>query len=77
MLDRVTVGGQLTGWAPHGGLVLAYPLGGALTHGLLHAVPHKIVLVRHDVAVAFGGPPCSRPPPGCGPHLRGAPLEVA
>ena len=54
MLDRVAASGRLTGWRPEGGLDLAYPLGGHLTHRLLHGDPRKIVLARHDVAVASG-----------------------
>ncbi|MEU2226427.1 hypothetical protein [Streptomyces sp. NPDC018347] len=54
MLDRVAASGRLTGWRPEGGLDLAYPLGGHLTHRLLHGAPRKIVLARHDVTVASG-----------------------
>ncbi|MFH8990843.1 glycosyltransferase family 2 protein [Streptomyces sp. NPDC017940] len=54
MLDRVTSSGRLTGWQPQGGLDLAYPLGGYLTHRLLHGDPRKIVLACHDVTVASG-----------------------
>ena len=54
MLDRVTASGRLTDWRAQGGLDLAYPLGGHLTHRLLHGDPRKIVLARHDVAVASG-----------------------
>ncbi|WP_431774880.1 glycosyltransferase family 2 protein [Streptomyces cucumeris] len=54
MLDRVAACGRLTGWRPEGGLDLAYPLGGHLTHRLLHGDPRKIVLARDDVAVSSG-----------------------
>lgn len=54
MLDRVAAGGHLADWPPDGGLDLAYPLGGHLTHRLLHGDPRKTVLVRHDVSVASG-----------------------
>ncbi|MFF5668232.1 glycosyltransferase family 2 protein [Streptomyces griseofuscus] len=54
MLDRVTASGQLTGWKPQGGIDLAYPLGGHLTHQLLHADPRKIALACHDVTVGSG-----------------------
>ncbi|MFH9658582.1 glycosyltransferase family 2 protein [Streptomyces sp. NPDC017248] len=65
MLDRVTASGRLSGWRPEGGLDLAYPLGGHLTHRLLHADPRKIVLARHDVTVASGNhrSPGHRPDP--------------
>ncbi|MFH8585920.1 glycosyltransferase family 2 protein [Streptomyces celluloflavus] len=54
VLDRVAAGGHLAGWSPEDGLDLAYPLGGHLTHRLLHGDPRKIVLARHDVTVASG-----------------------
>ncbi|MFE3654146.1 glycosyltransferase family 2 protein [Streptomyces sp. NPDC059152] len=54
MLDRVAAGGHLAGWSPEDGLDLTYPLGGHLTHRLLHGDPRKIVLARHDVTVASG-----------------------
>jgi hypothetical protein len=54
MIDRVAASGRLTGWRPEGGLDFAYPLGGHLTHRLLHGDPRKIVLARHDVAVSSG-----------------------
>ncbi|MFD7501421.1 glycosyltransferase family 2 protein [Streptomyces sp. NPDC059850] len=54
MLDRVAASGRLTGWRPEDGLDLAYPLGGHLTHRLLHGDPRKIVLARHNVAVSSG-----------------------
>lgn len=54
MLDRIAASGHLIGWRPEGGLDLAYPLGGHLTHRLLHGDPRKIVLARHDVTVAGG-----------------------
>ncbi|MFF9583180.1 glycosyltransferase family 2 protein [Streptomyces achromogenes] len=65
MLDRVTAGGRLSGWRPEGGLDLAYPLGGHLTHRLLRADPRKIVLAHHDVTVASGNhrSPGHRPDP--------------
>ncbi|MFK0296313.1 hypothetical protein ACIQU6_38380 [Streptomyces sp. NPDC090442] len=63
MLDRVAAGGHLTGWEPERGLDLTYPLGGHLTHRLLHGDPRKIVLARHDVTVASGNhrAPAHRP----------------
>jgi hypothetical protein len=54
MLDRVAASGRLAGWRPEGGLDHAYPLGGHITHRLLHGDPRKIVLARHDVDVASG-----------------------
>ncbi|MFJ2771743.1 glycosyltransferase family 2 protein [Streptomyces sp. NPDC087300] len=54
MLDRVSACGRLTNWRSEGGLDLAYPLGGHLTHRLLHGDPRKIVLARRDVTVASG-----------------------
>ncbi len=72
MLDRVAASGHLTGWRPEGGLDLAHPLGGHLTHRLLHGDPRKIVLAR-----GLRQPPGPRPPARCGPHLRRAPLQVA
>ncbi|MFF3517661.1 glycosyltransferase family 2 protein [Streptomyces sp. NPDC002573] len=54
MLDRVAASGRLTVWRPESGLDLAYPLGGHLTHRLLHGDPRKIVLARHDVTVSSG-----------------------
>ncbi|MGW3154607.1 glycosyltransferase family 2 protein [Streptomyces sp. NPDC001089] len=54
MLDRVTADGSLTGWDPARGLDEAYPLGGFLTHRLLHADPRKVVLAHSRVAVASG-----------------------
>ncbi|MFC7811408.1 glycosyltransferase family 2 protein [Streptomyces olivaceus] len=65
MLDRVAASGRLTGWRPEGGLDRAYPLGGHLTHRLLRGDPRKVVLARHDVAVASGNhrAPDHRPDP--------------
>jgi hypothetical protein len=54
MLDRVAASGRLTGWKPKDGLDLTYPLGGHLTHRLLHGDPRKIVLARHHVTVFSG-----------------------
>ncbi|MFF2013715.1 glycosyltransferase family 2 protein [Streptomyces sp. NPDC058195] len=54
LLDRVAASGRPTGWLPEGGLDLAYPLGGHLTHRLLHGDPRKIALARHDATVASG-----------------------
>ncbi|WP_275462326.1 glycosyltransferase family 2 protein [Streptomyces noursei] len=63
MLDRITADGGLAGWQSDRGLDLAYPLGGHLTHRLLHGDPRKVVLARHDVVVASGNhrAPGSRP----------------
>ncbi|MEV0599858.1 glycosyltransferase family 2 protein [Streptomyces sp. NPDC050315] len=54
LLDRVTAHGRLSPWAPEDGLDQTYPLGGHLTHRLLRGDPRKIVLARHDIAVASG-----------------------
>ncbi|WP_304451408.1 glycosyltransferase family 2 protein [Nocardiopsis sp. YSL2] len=64
MLDRVTRTGELTGWcAPEevntradlrDRLDTAYPLGGWITHRLLHGDPRKIVLARSDVPLSSG-----------------------
>ncbi|MEV8389157.1 MULTISPECIES: glycosyltransferase family 2 protein [unclassified Streptomyces] len=65
LLDRVSASGRLTGWNPRGGLDLAYPLGGHLTHRLLHGDPRKIVLARHDIPLSSGNhrAPGHRPDP--------------
>ncbi|GAA0899302.1 MULTISPECIES: hypothetical protein [Streptomyces violaceusniger group] len=52
LLDRLSASGRFTGWSPSGGLDLAYPLGGHLTHRLLHGDPRKIVLARHDIPLS-------------------------
>jgi len=68
MLDRVSLDGQLAGWNPTLGLDASYPLGGFLTHGLLHADPRKIVLVQSGVVLSSGNHrapghrPANRPP---------------
>lgn len=54
LLDRVTADGSLTGWNPNEGLDAAYPLGGFLTHRLLHGDPRKIVLAHSNVPLASG-----------------------
>ena len=54
LLDRVTTDGRLTGWNPTDGLDATYPLGGFLTHRLLHADPRKIVLAHSDAPLALG-----------------------
>ncbi|MCD9145878.1 hypothetical protein [Streptomyces albireticuli] len=54
MLDRVAPDGRLAHWRPETGLDRAFPLGGHLTHRLLHGDPRKIVLVRSEVVVASG-----------------------
>ncbi|MFE7130542.1 hypothetical protein ACFVIM_06770 [Streptomyces sp. NPDC057638] len=54
LLDRVAADGRLIDWTATGSLDVAYPLGGHLSHRLLHADPRKIVLARHDVRVASG-----------------------
>ncbi|UQI49855.1 hypothetical protein M1P56_35775 (plasmid) [Streptomyces sp. HU2014] len=54
MLDRVAADGRLAHWRPGTGLDRAFPLGGHLTHRLLHGDPRKIVLARSDVPVASG-----------------------
>ncbi|MFI1013537.1 glycosyltransferase family 2 protein [Streptomyces sp. NPDC020965] len=65
MLDRVAATGRPTGWRPEAGLDHAYPLGGHLTHRLLHGDPRKIVLVHHDIALSSGNhrAPGHRPDP--------------
>lgn len=74
LLDRVTTDGRLTGWTPDpaagpvGGLDAAYPLGGFLTHRLLHGDPRKIVLAHSSVPLALGS---HRSP---GHRYAGAPL---
>jgi hypothetical protein len=59
MLDRVSGDGHLRRWRPDEagpdvGLDRAFPLGGHLTHRVLHGDPRKIVLARADVVVASG-----------------------
>ncbi len=54
LLDRVSTSGRMTDWNPAQGLDHAYPLGGHLTHRLLHGDPRKIVLARHDIALTSG-----------------------
>ena len=54
MLDRVAADGRLAHWSPATGLDRAFPLGGHLTHRLLHGDPRKIVLVRSGITVASG-----------------------
>ncbi|WP_228456608.1 hypothetical protein [Streptomyces durbertensis] len=54
MLDRVAADGRLADWRPEAGLDRAFPLGGHLTHRLLHGDPRKIVLARSGVPVASG-----------------------
>ncbi|GAA2668416.1 MULTISPECIES: glycosyltransferase family 2 protein [Actinosynnema] len=54
MLDRVAADGALPPWPATGGHDRLYPLGGFLTHLLLHADPRKIVAARGDVRVAVG-----------------------
>ncbi|MEU5401666.1 glycosyltransferase family 2 protein [Streptomyces sp. NPDC005963] len=54
MLDRVATTGRLTVWHPENGLDQSYPLGGHLTHQLLHGDPRKIVLARHGIPVSSG-----------------------
>lgn len=54
LLDRVAADGRLVGWTPLGPLDRVYPLGGHLSHRLLHADPRKIVLARHHVPLASG-----------------------
>ncbi|MGV9315542.1 glycosyltransferase family 2 protein [Streptomyces sp. NPDC003691] len=65
MLDRVTATGHLTGWRTEDGLDHAYPLGGHLTHRLLHGDPRKIALACHDIPVSSGNhrSPGHRPDP--------------
>lgn len=53
-LDRVADDGRLAAWLPQTGLDRAFPLGGHLTHRLLHGDPRKIVLARSTVTVASG-----------------------
>jgi hypothetical protein len=52
--EHVAASGHLPTWQPPTGLDLAYPFGGHLTHRLLRGDPRKIVLARHEVAVASG-----------------------
>ncbi|WP_240135958.1 glycosyltransferase family 2 protein [Streptomyces sp. MUM 178J] len=54
MLDRAAADGRLAHWRPETGLDRAFPLGGHLTHRLLHGDPRKIVLARSGVPVASG-----------------------
>ncbi|MFB7745640.1 glycosyltransferase family 2 protein [Streptomyces sp. NPDC056132] len=54
LLDRISTSGRMTDWNPAQGLDRTYPLGGHLTHRLLHGDPRKIVLARHDIALASG-----------------------
>ncbi|MFD0381381.1 hypothetical protein ACFQ2B_00075 [Streptomyces stramineus] len=75
MLDRVTPDGRLAHWRPETGLDRAFPLGGHLTHRLLHGDPRKIVLVHAGVPVASGNhrAPGHKPDPGalaCVHHFK-------
>ncbi|MFJ8745857.1 hypothetical protein ACIRL2_41675 [Embleya sp. NPDC127516] len=54
MLDRVSADGRLVLWRPEDGLDRTFPLGGHLTHRLLHGDPRKIVLALSGAAVASG-----------------------
>lgn len=54
LMDRVTTDGQLTRFNPTDGLDATYPLGGFLTHRLLHADPRKVVLAHSSAPVALG-----------------------
>lgn len=54
LLDRVAADGRLSPWQAATGLDRTFPLGGHLTHRLLHGDPRKIVLARHDIIVASG-----------------------
>ncbi|MEU9603393.1 glycosyltransferase family 2 protein [Streptomyces sp. NPDC048057] len=54
LLDRVAADGRLVDWTRLGPLDRVYPLGGHLSHRLLHADPRKIVLARHHVPLASG-----------------------
>ncbi|MFE9888924.1 glycosyltransferase family 2 protein [Streptomyces scopuliridis] len=56
LLDRVAANGHLTVFSQESGLDLdaVYPLGGHLTHRLLHGDPRKIVLARHDIPLDSG-----------------------
>lgn len=54
LLDRVSPNGRLTTWREEVGLDRAFPLGGHLTHRLLHGDPRKIVLARSGIAIASG-----------------------
>lgn len=57
MLDRVTASGALIALEDAmdlPGLDQAFPLGGHLTHQILHGDPRKIVAARHDVELTPG-----------------------
>ncbi|MCC3317876.1 MULTISPECIES: glycosyltransferase family 2 protein [Nocardia] len=54
LLDRISRDGQLRPIAPGMDLDRVFPLGGHLTHRILHGDPRKIVAVRSDVVVASG-----------------------
>ncbi|WFB09919.1 glycosyltransferase family 2 protein [Streptomyces sp. LX-29] len=75
MLDRVAADGRLAHWRPETGLDRAFPLGGHLTHRLLHGDPRKIVLARSEVPVASGNhrAPSHKPDPdalACVHHFK-------
>ncbi|MEK8142725.1 glycosyltransferase family 2 protein [Streptomyces sp. M10(2022)] len=76
MLDRIAASGRLTSWRPECGLDLAYPLGGHLTHRLLHGDPVRSFspAMMSPWRAATTGP---RTASGCRTHLRGSPLQVA
>ncbi|MEV8335065.1 glycosyltransferase family 2 protein [Streptomyces niveus] len=56
LLDRVAANGHLTAFGQDTSLNLdaVYPLGGHLTHRLLHGDPRKIVLARADIPLDSG-----------------------
>jgi hypothetical protein len=54
LLDRIAADGRLRPWTPGEGLDAAYPLGGFLTHRLLHGDPRKIVAARAGIPVDHG-----------------------
>ena len=55
MIDRVAPEGWIESWSPKAGLDAAYPLGAFLTHSLLRADPHKIVLAHSSVTEVSAG----------------------
>jgi hypothetical protein len=58
MLDRVAASGHLPTWQPETGLDLTYPLGGHLTHRLLHGDPAR----SSWLATTWPSPPATTGP---------------
>lgn len=81
LLDRISSDGSVTSAPPARtprDLDRAYPLGGFLTHRLLHGDPRKIVLARDDITLALGShrSPGNRPansPPAAVHHFKWRP----